>query len=240
MILQKQDNIKAFIFDMDGVITDTMPYHYKSWKQVLSEEGICISKYDVYSREGQKGITAIREIFDSYDIEYDDKRAERLLDKKEKLFVDFLCNTPECNKASNQQNFNVELIEGSEDLLQWLHNLKYRLALVSGTSRRELLKILPEHLYNLFSVVVTGSDVKKGKPNPEPYLEALKSLHIGAQEAIVIENAPLGIKSAKAAGLRCIAIETSLSKEYLAEADYIFPSIPDLRGSIDLSLRNIS
>jgi len=107
-----------------------------------------------------------------------------------------------------------------------------RLALVTGTSRHELYQILPTSLRDLFSVIVTGSDVKHGKPHPEPYLKSLKGLKIKASAAVVIENAPFGIRSAKQAGLKCIALETSLPKKYLSEADAIFPSIKELQSNV--------
>ena len=84
----------------------------------------------------------------------------------------------------------------------------------------------------MLEAVVTGSDVKNGKPSPEPYLKALKLLRVKAKEAVAIENAPFGVRSAKAAGLRCLALETSLSKEYLKEADAIFPNIKNLLLSV--------
>ncbi len=69
---------------------------------------------------------------------------------------------------------------------------------------------------------MTADDVKKGKPDPEPYLKALHHLGSKPESSVVIENAPMGIRSAKSAGLTCYAIETSLSGEYLHEADLVF------------------
>ncbi|HLD69311.1 MAG TPA: HAD family phosphatase, partial [Candidatus Omnitrophota bacterium] len=105
----------------------------------------------------------------------------------------------------------------------------------TGTSRHELHRILPDYLYNLFSVVVTGTDVKNGKPHPEPFLKALKLLKIKSSEAVVIENAPLGIQSAKKAGLRCFALASSLPKQFLHEADAVFSSIKEMRGRVGFS-----
>ena len=103
---------------------------------------------------------------------------------------------------------------------------------MTGTARHELHRILPEKFYDLFSVIVTGSDVKKGKPDPEPYVAALDKLKLKPNKAIVIENAPFGIRSAKAAGLKVIALETSLSKKYLSEADFIFSSFKNFVNKI--------
>jgi beta-phosphoglucomutase len=81
-------------------------------------------------------------------------------------------------------------------------------------------------------VIVTGNDVKHGKPHPEPYLTSLKNLKMKPSDAVVIENAPFGIRSAKEAGLRCLALETSLPREYLREADAVYSSIKDLQAAV--------
>ena len=74
---------------------------------------------------------------------------------------------------------------------------------------------------NKFDVIISGDDTEKGKPNPEPYLAAMQKLNILPIESLVIENAPLGIQSAKTAGAYCIAITTTLGREYLKEADEV-------------------
>ena len=203
---------------MDGVITHSMPYHYQSWKTVLKQNGINVSREDIYSREGQRGSLSIREIFAKYNVPYTYKRAIRMLKSKENHF---------------RRNAKNRFIPGSRSFIKHLHNKNFKLGLVTGTSRHELYKILPHSLYNLFSVIITSNDVKNGKPHPEPYLLALAKLQIKPDHAVVIENAPFGIYSAKAAGMRCIALETSLTKEHLAMADMIFTSIKSMREKIN-------
>ncbi len=202
---------------MDGVITNTMPDHFRIWKRIFAEQGVHVSHLDVYSREGQKGITSIKEIFAVHGKPFQLNLAKKILAKKERIF---------------KKNVRQRFIPGSRFFLRFLHRNGFKLALVTGTSRHELLRILPEHIQNLFDVIVTGSDVKRGKPNPEPYRKALKKLRISPHDAVVIENAPLGIASAKQAGLRCMAIETSLPVKYLQEADYQFASIRELSTKV--------
>lgn len=81
-------------------------------------------------------------------------------------------------------------------------------------------------------VIVTGNDVKHGKPHPEPYLRSLQRLKIKPKDAVVIENAPFGILSAKQAGMACLALETSLPRKYLTGADAVFGSIRDLQANV--------
>lgn len=210
-------NVQAVIFDMDGVITHTMPCHYRAWKKVLSKERIPVRRRDVYLREGQAGVAFVHEIYQQYQRPITPTRAMALLRAKEKLF---------------QETVHPRYVSGSRTFLRDLKKAGLLLGLVTGTARHELASLLPKEIQELFSTIITGSDVKRGKPHPEPYLKALRTLKISSSEAVVIENAPFGIRSAKAAGLACLALETSLPAAYLQEADYVFSSIRHLRTEV--------
>jgi beta-phosphoglucomutase len=211
------NKLDSVIFDMDGVITDTMPYHFQAWRTIFANNGIHVTHEDIYKREGQKGIDSVREIFGEKNISFTEEIAHRLLKEKEALF---------------KKIFKRRYISGSRSLIKRLFRQGYRLALVTGTSRTEAEYLLPKDLWNCFEVTVCGSDVKHGKPHPEPYLTALHKLNISPSSTIVIENAPFGIASAKAAGLKCIALETSLPTTYLKQADKVFHSYKDLKNEI--------
>lgn len=214
-------NVKSVIFDMDGVITNTMPDHYRSWKTTFKEEGIRVTYEDIYKREGQPGLSSVMEIFTEHKKAFSKKEALKVLGKKEALFKKIV---------------KTRFITGARTFLKHLHKKDIRLALVTGTSRHELRQILPASLRDLFSVTVTGNEVKHGKPHPEPYLKSLQKLKVKASQAVVIENAPFGIRSAKQAGLKCLALETSLPKQYLREADMIFSSIKELEEKASFSM----
>ncbi len=219
---KKYFRIKAVIFDMDGVITNTMPDHYRAWRVVLAQESISATHNDVYSREGQPGLAFVYEIFDQYGLTITKTKALAILQEKEDYFKKIV---------------KTRWIQGSRSFLKNLHHSGIHLALVTGTARHELHKILPEAIYNLFSVTITGDEVKNGKPHPEPYQKALEKFKIKPNDAIVIENAPFGIQSAKQAGIQCLALETSLPPSCLQEADGIFTSIKELREKIRFSVK---
>ena len=124
--------------------------------------------------------------------------------------------------------FNFEIYEGILNFLKELKNLNLKLAIVTGANKEFAEKILNNYFSNIFDIIITGNDVKNGKPSPEPYLKATKKLNIKANNLIVIENAPLGIQSAKSAGLNVLAIETTLKKENLKLADKIFKNHKEL------------
>ena len=201
---------------MDGVITDTMPYHFDAWLDIFSAAGIKVDCYDIYAREGQDGFSTLKEIYAARHRRFDAREARRLLAAKEELF---------------KRRVKRRFVKGSREFLRVLKKRRLRLALVTGTSRHEMKRILPVRLSAMFEVTVTGSDVRKGKPDPEPFLKALRMLGLKASDAAVIENAPFGIEAAKRAKLFCIALETSLPRRYLKKADIIFKSFQELRAA---------
>lgn len=212
-----QLKVKAVIFDMDGVITNTMPDHYRAWRMIFKEAGLAVTRQEIYRREGQPGLDTILEIARERGMRIRRKDARRILRRKEKLFSRIV---------------RRRFIPGARRFLLTLKREGFALALVTGTSRDEAERILPAKLRNLFSAVVTGDEVKHGKPHPEPYLQALKRLRIGPRDAVVIENAPYGILSAKRAGLLCLALETSLPGQALKAADFVFSSFRELISKV--------
>ena len=89
--------------------------------------------------------------------------------------------------------------------------------------------LVPTGIVGLFDAIVTGDEVTNGKPDPEPYRTVAGRLGLSPSECLVIENAPLGIQSARAAGMRCLALETTLPAGRLPQADRVFSSAGDLR-----------
>ena len=191
---------------MDGVITMTMPYHVRAWTRVFAGAGIHVPSFEIYAREGQQGLVSVMEIFARHGKPLSAMRARELLAKKEIIF---------------KRIVRTRFVPGARRFIKTCCARGVRLALVTGTARHELEKILPKELIARFEVIVTGNDVKNGKPHPEPYQKALKALRMPGGGAVVVENATFGITSAVRAGLVCVALETSLPKSYLKEADKV-------------------
>jgi beta-phosphoglucomutase len=207
----------AVIFDMDGVITNTMPYHFRAWRRIFSGLGIRVSRDDIYKREGQDGLSSVKEILRQYKYRFTPAEAKEILAAKERLFKEIV---------------RIRFVKGSRLFIRRLQRRGFCLALVTGTSRQEAEKILSPSLLRLFAVTVTGDEVRHGKPHPEPFLRALKLLGVAAKEALVIENAPFGITAARRAGLRCLALETSLPAVYLKGAARTFKTFKGLERAI--------
>jgi HAD superfamily hydrolase (TIGR01509 family) len=197
--------MKAIIFDMDGVLVDSMPYHAEAWKQAFAAAGIKVEKREIYELEGSNHFQTVDIIFRRSGRVPTDKDAEELSHRKIEIF----------NRIEKILPF-----DGMRELLADLAPV-YRLAVVSGSNRRTVHELMNKFFPGVFNVIISGDDVKKSKPDPEPYLMAIEKLGVSKEECMVIENAPLGIRSAKSAGLRCIAVVAYLGRKSLKEADVI-------------------
>jgi HAD superfamily hydrolase (TIGR01509 family) len=123
----------------------------------------------------------------------------------------------------------VEPICGALELLQAVKHRGIERVIVTGSGQKSLLERLEKNFPGIFKaeLMVTAFDVKHGKPHPEPYLMGLEKAGISAEEAVVVENAPLGVQAAKAAGIFTIAVNTGPLPDkvlYDAGADIVFPN----------------
>lgn len=204
---------EAILFDMDGVIVDSMRSHADSWKQVLGEHGIELEDHEIFQREGMSGRQSIEEIFSEKQRPVPGEREfHDLLQKKHSIF----------------ERHAVDIFPLVDEILSWAGSKGIRSALVTGSLKRSVRHVLPRAVLSRFSAVITAEDVTRGKPDPEPYLRAMETLGVSAGQSLIIENSPMGIRSARAAGVTCFALETTLPRTYLSEADRVFSTHREL------------
>lgn len=202
--------IKAILFDFDGVLADTMEDNFLAWRKAFKDYGVDIKKEDYFPLEGMKLIEAAKKISNKYNLHSDPEAIVKL--KNEYYLKD------------HSFSFYPKVIE----LIDLFKKNKNRLAVVSASPREKLNKTVPTEFLEKFDVVISGEDSKNGKPSPDPYLTAAEKLGVSPEACIVVENAPLGIKSAKDAGMYCIAICSTLDKSFLSEADEIIDKFEDV------------
>jgi len=209
---------RAIIFDMDGVIIDSMPYHFLAWYEALRAYGVRVSCFDVYTKEGENWEKTLKDLLVRAGIRPKKSLLKEIFLKRQKIFKSY---------------FKRFIFKGADNFLVCLKDRGYILGLVTGSPLQEVHKILPLKILSLFDSVVAGNQVKRGKPHPEPYIKCAKSLGLRPAQCVVIENAPFGIESAQKAGMFCIALTTSLPREYLKKADIIADDLTDISGIIE-------
>lgn len=194
-------DLKAFLFDMDGVLYDSMPKHAKAWVHSFQSLGLEFNEYEAYMREGMTGSSTINDIFG--------RQLNRTASEEE-------CQRIYAEKAAYFERLGTSsIISGVDTVLQLIRQNNISIFLVTGSGQKSLLDKLEHSFPGVFQKerMVTAYDVKKGKPDPEPYLMALQKGGLNPNQAIVIENAPLGVKSAVAAGIFTIAVNTGILRD---------------------------
>ncbi len=210
---------RAVALDMDGVLIDGMQFHVRAWQEAFHRfYRVDIPETRIYEEEGVKGDKFIEQMASEFNLQIDENARMELHRFKRRFFNEI---------------FRVTPMDGATDLIITLNKLRYSLALVTGTGKDVALDALSSlSLGSYFMCVISGDDVTKGKPDPEPYLAAVQKLQVPTDCCLVIENAPAGIASAKAANMFCIALETSLDSRYLQQADLILHNHEELHNLI--------
>jgi beta-phosphoglucomutase len=203
------------MFDMDGVLVDSMPYHFLAWYETLIPYGVRVSCFEVYQKEGEHWEKSLRYFLRRARLRPTRSLMKRIFRERRVIF---------------HRMYKRFLFKDAERVLGELKKEGLRLALVTGTPIRQVHRILPKSILGFFEAVIAGDSVRRGKPSPEPYKKAARALGVFPDECIVVENAPLGILSAKRAGMRCAGITTSLPAEYLTHADWILEDIQSVPG----------
>ena len=208
--------LKAVLFDMDGVLFDSMPNHAYAWSHAMTQFGLEMTAYEAYLHEGRTGSGTINILAQRYwGRDATPEEIERIYAAKAATFN--TCPEP-------------KPMPGALEALTAAKELGCKIVLVTGSGQAKLLESLEQHYPGFFrqELMVTGFDVKRGKPDPEPYLMGLQKAGIKAEEGIVVENAPLGVQAAKVAGNFTIAantgpLEDSILKD--AGADIVVPDL---------------
>ena len=216
---------KAVLFDMDGVLYDSMPNHAIAWQESMAKFGIHMTADDAYATEGARGVDTIRMMVrQQLHREIDEAEAQRMYDEKSRIFH----SLPE-----------APLMPGILELMQQIQTAGMQCGIVTGSGQLPLIQRLQKD-FGAFvdqAHITTAYDVKRGKPAPDPYLMGLqKAGDLQPNEAIVVENAPLGVRSGHTARIFTIAVNTGpLPNEVLlaAGADILFPTMPALTKAFE-------
>lgn len=210
---------RAVLFDMDGVLYNSMPHHAVAWQESMSRFGLNMTAADAYATEGARGIDTIRHIVmqqKGEDISPDE--AQKIYDVKTEIF---------------HSMGEAPIFEGVMELMQKMKDAGMHIGIVTGSGQRPLIRRVADDFKAFLTEddIVTAYDVKRGKPHPDPYLMGLeKGGNLLPWQGIVVENAPLGVRAGVAAKIFTVAINSGpLPDSALLDegANLLYRRIPD-------------
>ena len=211
--------LRAVLFDMDGVLYNSMSSHAKAWHRAMAEFGYDLPEEEVYMHEGRTGASTVNLVsMRQRGIEETEERIQEIYKVKSTYFNEYPPAEP---------------MPGAFELLQKIKAQGLKILIVTGSGQHSLLDRLNHHFPDIFcrELMVTAFDVKYGKPHPEPYLMGMQKGDLRPEECVVVENAPLGVRAAKAAGIYTIAVNTGPLPDATLTgegADALFPSMQAL------------
>lgn len=216
---------KAFLFDMDGTLYNSMPNHASSWYQMVCELGIECTPEEFYLLEGATGAYTVNMLYRrAYGREASPEEVQQLYERKAEIF---------------RTKPQPQVMPGARQLVEQVMNLPWHpiTILVTGSAQGSLLDQLNNDFPGAFPTErrVTALNVKRSKPAPDPFMQGASLAGVSPEECVAIENAPLGVQSAHAAGCFTVAVNTGpIAIERLIEAgaDWAFPSMIECANSL--------
>ena len=211
---------KGILFDYNGVIVSDEPLQEKAMAEAVAPYGVELTSelYTKYclGRTDREGFSRVQTAFPD---QLKDVTVELLIAEKVKHYT----------RITETESV---VVPGLKQTLEDLQKT-YRMGVVTGSLRSEVSRILShEDLNKFFEFVITAEDVNQGKPNPEGYLKGIETLGLPPTSIVVIEDTPVGIQAAKAAGLACIAVAQTVQSESLTEADEVVPKVTDITKEV--------
>lgn len=217
-------DLKCALFDMDGVLFDSMPYHASSWHRTMKDFGLDLSETEAYLHEGRTGEATINIVMErELGRKATDKEIQEIYRRKSEYF-------DACPPAGP--------VDGAKRLVEKMCADGIKTTIVTGSGQKSLLGKIEMYYGGLFCLdkMVTAFDVRYGKPDPEPYIMGLKKMNVMPNQAIVVENAPLGVQAGNAASVFTVAVNTGpVDGKVLVEsgADLLFSSMVEFTDMWD-------
>ena len=197
--------IKGIIFDMDGTIVDSIPYHYEAWKKFFNEKKIAdfSKKLDTFKDKGGSTLDFMRSIYGNL---YSKKELKKIIEEKEIVF----------RRISKGK---IKPISGFIEFLNFIKSKNIFVGLASNAIKKNVSMIINElEIYDHFDSIICGDEVIDGKPNPEMFNETIDRFNIDKSECLIFEDSLEGVSAAKNSGIKVIGITSSNSKKVLTDA----------------------
>jgi len=210
------ESSKAVIWDMDGVIADTGPYHLRGWQAVFKKMGISYTAADFRHHTGKRNDSIIKGVLGEATppdeitaiIREKDKNFRRLVEQK------------------------IRPLPGVLELITSLKEYGFKIAIASSATMENIRLVTRGlNIDNCFDAIISGWEVTRGKPDPQTFLLAAEKLGVKAEDCIVIEDAISGVTASKRAGMTCLAVTNTTPREELGEADLIVDTLEDITAA---------
>lgn len=220
--------IKAVIYDFDDTIVDSDPLHIQSWEQNLKDHQVQnIADFKIFREENMMGKSSrenAKLLVNHYKLDVD---PEDFYHKKADIYM---------KNAIDK----LKLLPGVVYSLKLFKKMGLRLAVASGSPRKYIDAVINRlGLKEYFELIVSADDIQKSKPDPQSFIVTCSKLELDPVECIVIEDATVGVQSAKAAGCKCIAIPNrNVTTQDYSEADLVLKSLTEITKNDIISLNN--
>jgi len=205
-------SIKGFIFDLDGVLTDTAEYHYRGWKRLADEEGILFTREDNEALRGIPRRESLMLILKGRI--YPEEKIQEMMERKNKYYLEFI-----------REISPKDLLPGARELLEEIRQAGLKSALGSASKNApEVIQRLG--IENVLDAISDGNSVERQKPAPDLFLHAAAQLRLQPADCVVVEDAAAGIEAARAGGFHTVGLGP---RERVGEADIVLPSLEKVK-----------
>lgn len=207
---------RAVLFDMDGVLVDSMPVHARTWHETAVKYGLKARIEEFYDYEGMKGSDTVKILYRrTFGTEPNPELVQEIYEYKSHLFAEHKSEMPP--------------IPGARELMAELKKRDIAIGVVTGSTLQNVTPRIERYYPEFVSGehIVTADIVEHGKPMPDPYLMGVERIGVAKDDVLVVENAPLGIRSAHSAGIFTVAVATGPIPEYDLRkegANLVFPN----------------
>lgn len=215
-----REQFKAAIFDLDGVVVDTVPLHFKAWKRMFTEYGKNFTFQDYKEKvDGIPRVNGGRAIL----FDLSTQELIKATDKKQKYFLEYL------------KKEKIPIFKTTLKLMKKLKNKEIKIAVISSSKNASYI-LEKTGIIKFINVEVDGNDITKGKPHPQIFLIAAEKMGLKPKNCIVFEDAVLGVKAAKRAKMLCIGVDRHNDPERLKRADIIVKDLEEINYNKLISL----